>query len=245
MTDQSFQNRITLVTGASRGIGRAVALDLAARGAHVVALARTSGALEELDDEIQAAGGAPATLIPVDLREGAAIDRLGPVLYERFGKLDLLVANAGVLGELTPLSDLEEKVWDRTMAVNVTANWRLIRTLDPILRRAEAARATFVSSAAAWKRRAYWGPYAVSKAALNQLVWTYAEEIATTPIRVSLIDPGPARTRMRAEAMPGEDPMTLPTPEEIAPMILEALSPDYDGRAETFVFREWQEKAAG
>ncbi len=222
--DTSLTGRVVLVTGASRGIGRAAALALAGAGAHVIALARTSGALEELDDAIQAAGGS-ATLVPADVKDYDALDRLGAAIFERWGRLDGLLANAGVLGTMTPLAHHEPKRWDEVMAVNVTANWRLIRSLDPLLRASDAGRAVFVSSGAAHKFRAFWGSYAVSKAALEALALTYASETQTTPVRVTLVNPGPLRTRMRATAMPGEDPLTLRTPEELAPHLVRLLSP--------------------
>jgi len=225
--------RIALVTGASRGIGRAAALALAKSGAHVVALARTQGGLEELDDEIRALRPnepEATTLVPMDLRDVAAIDRLGEALNRRWGRLDVLVGNAGVLGLLTPLHQLDPKTWDDVMAVNVTANWRLIRSVDPLLRRSNAGRVAFITSGAASRTdlRAYWGPYATSKAALDALARTYAAEtVNTSNIRVMLINPGPLRTRMRATAMPGEDPSTLRAPEELAPKIVEICSPDW------------------
>lgn len=222
----SLEGRVALVTGASRGIGRAAALAMAREGAHIVALARTQGALEELDDAVRQAGSS-ATLVPVDLKDVDALDRLGAGLFERWGKLDILLANAGLLGDITPLGHLAPKVWDDVMAVNVTANWRLIRSLDPLLRASDAGRAIFVSSGAAWNNRAYWGVYATSKAALNALAMTYAAETATTAIKVMLVNPGPLRTRMRASAMPGENPETLRTPDDLAPHILRLASPDW------------------
>jgi NAD(P)-dependent dehydrogenase (short-subunit alcohol dehydrogenase family) len=224
MADKELAGRIAVVTGASRGIGRAAALALAEAGAHVVALARTQGALEDLDDVIQAAGGT-ATLVPVDLKDFDALDRLGAGINERWGKLDILFGNAGLLGGLAPLGHYEPKTWDDVMAVNVTANWRLIRSLDPLLRMSDAGRAIFVSSGAAHKCTAYWGVYSVSKAALEALVRTYAAETVTTPVKAMLVNPGPLRTRMRAAAMPGEDPETLRTPEELAPQIVRLASP--------------------
>lgn len=212
-------NRIAVVTGASRGLGRAAALALAREGAHIVAMARTQGGLEELDDEIKKLGGS-ATLVPADLKDFAAIDRLGAAIFERWKKLDILVGNAGVLGKLTPLAHADQKMWDEVMAVNVTANWRLIRSLDPLLRASDAGRAVFVSSAAAQKCLAYWGPYSISKAALEAMVKTYAAEIATTPARANCFNPGPTRTRMRATAMPGEDPMSLPSAEDVAAQLV-------------------------
>jgi NAD(P)-dependent dehydrogenase (short-subunit alcohol dehydrogenase family) len=229
----SSEQRIAVVTGASRGIGRAVALALADAGAHVVALARTQGALEELDDAIRAmrpGAETSATLVPCDLKDYAAIDRLGEVLYRRWGRLDVLVGNAGILGPITPLHHVDPKPWDDVMSLNVTANWRLIRSLDPLLRASPAGRVVFVTSAAASaaELRAYWGPYAASKAALNALARTYAAEtVNTSEIRVMLVNPGPLRTRMRASAMPGEDPLTLRTPEDLAPKVVELCSPEW------------------
>lgn len=225
---QSLDGRLALVTGASRGIGRAVALDLARAGAHVVALARTQGALEELDDEIRKVGG-EATLVPCDLKDAEALDRLGAAIHERWGKLDILVANAGVLGPITPLSHVEPRQWDDVLAVNVTANWRLVRSLDALLRASDAGRAVFVSSGAAHRAdlRPYWGPYAITKAALDALARTYAAETATTSnVKVMVVNPGPLRTRMRATAMPGEDPETLRTPEELATKLIAFCRPD-------------------
>ncbi|AWN52880.1 SDR family NAD(P)-dependent oxidoreductase [Methylobacterium sp. 17Sr1-1] len=217
-------DRIAVVTGASRGIGRAASLALAEAGAHVIAVARTQGALEDLDDAVRAAGGS-ATLVPLDLCDYDAIDRLGAAIHERWGRLDVLVGNAGVLGKLMPLGHVDPKVWSSVMDVNVTANWRLIRSLDPLLRRSDAGRAVFVTSGAASSCRAYWGPYAVSKAALEALVRTYAAETASTPVRAMLLNPGPLRTAMRKAAMPGEDPETLRTPEDLAPHIVRLASP--------------------
>jgi NAD(P)-dependent dehydrogenase (short-subunit alcohol dehydrogenase family) len=231
-----LQDRIALVTGASRGIGRAAALGFAEAGAHVVAVARTQGALEELDDEIRARGGDPATLVPLDLKDMEALDRLGAALHERWGKLDVLFGNAGILGDLTPLGHVDPKTWDTLMAVNVTANWRLIRSLDPLLRASDAGRAIFVSSGAAHKCTAYWGPYSVSKAALEALARTYAAETVETPVRVMLVNPGPLRTRMRASAMPGEDPETLRTPDDLAPHIVRLASPNWSETGKLYDF---------
>lgn len=225
--------RVALVTGASRGIGRAVALALAGSGVYVVALARTQGALEELDDAIRALRPDvenPATLVPCDLRDHAAIDRLGEALYRRWGRLDVLVGNAGALGPLSPLAHVEPKQWEDLFSLNVTANWRLIRALDPLLRQSAAGRVVFITSGVASRAefRAYWGPYAASKAALDALARTYAAETAnTSPVRVMLVNPGPLRTRMRATAMPGEDPETLRTPEELAPKVVAICSPEW------------------
>jgi NAD(P)-dependent dehydrogenase (short-subunit alcohol dehydrogenase family) len=219
-------DRIALVTGASRGIGAATALKLAQAGAHVVAVARTVGGLEELDDSIRAAGGS-ATLVPGDLKDFAAIDRLAAALGERYGRLDVLVGNAGILGPLSPLGHVEAKAWDDVMAVNVTANWRLIRALDPLLQRSAAARVVFLTSGVTARAIAYWGPYSVSKSALEMLARIYAAENATTNLRVNLFNPGPIRTRMRAHAMPGEDPMTLDTPEQAAEKVVELCLPGF------------------
>jgi NAD(P)-dependent dehydrogenase (short-subunit alcohol dehydrogenase family) len=229
-------DRIALVTGASRGIGFALARKLAEAGAHVVATARTVGGLEELDDAIRAGGGT-ATLVPLDLKEVAGIDRLGAALDQRYGRLDVLVGNAGVLGPTSPLGHVEPKAWDEALAVNVTANWRLIRSMDPLLRRSQAGRAVFVTSGAASNARAYRGPYSVSKAALDVLVRTYAAETASTPVRVNLFNPGPTRTRMRAAFMPGEDPATLPRPEQVADKIVELCLPGFQETGKLYDYR--------
>lgn len=234
-----FQDRLALVTGASRGIGRAVALGLAKAGAHVVITARTVGALEELDDEIRAAGG-KATLVALDLSSGDKIDQLGPTLYQRWGQLDILVANAGILGPLSPLNHVTEDAWNDVLEINLTANWHLIRTLDPLLRRSDAARAVFVTSGAASGKYAYWGPYAVSKAGLDALAKTYAQEVADSTVRVNLVSPGGVRTQMRAKAFPGENPETLPAPEELVPLFMELVSPECTKNGEIVDYREWR-----
>lgn len=218
---------IALITGASRGIGRAVALEAARAGFHVIAVARAQRALEKLDDEIKALGGA-ATLIPLDLRDGAAIDALGPALYERFGRLDALAGCAGVLVALTPAQQATPSLMDEVMMVNFAANQRLIRTLHPLLRASEAGRAVFLTSGASRNPKAYWGPYAASKAALDAFVTSYAAELNNvTPVKANLFNPGPTRTAMRAKAFPGEDPMTLPAPEEVAPQIVAMMRAEY------------------
>jgi NAD(P)-dependent dehydrogenase (short-subunit alcohol dehydrogenase family) len=210
-------NRVALVTGASRGIGRAIALELAREGAHVIAVARTTGALEALDNEIVKLGGT-ATLVPMDLKDGPAFPRLAGAIAERWKKLDILIGNAGVLGgPLTPVTGINPKNWIEAVDINVNANLRLIQFLDPLLKASDAGRAIFVTSGAATNIRAYWGVYSATKAALDVLIKTYAAECATTNVRVNLFSPGPVRTGMRAKAFPGEDPMTLPTPEEVAP----------------------------
>lgn len=233
--------RLALVTGASRGIGRAVAKGLANAGAHVVLVARTQGALEELDDEIADAGG-KATLLPLDLRKGERIDQLGPTLYQRWGKLDIFVGAAGVLGPLSPLGHITADAWDTVMDINLAANWRLIRTLDPLLQRSDAGRVVLVSSGAASGNNAYWGPYAVSKAGLEALARTYAAENARTNVRVNVVNPGPVRTGMRAKAFPGEDPATLPAPEELAPMFAGLCAPSCTANGATVSFRDWKAK---
>lgn len=220
------EKRIALVTGASRGIGRAVAVELARRGWRVVAVARAQKALEALDDEIKALNG-ETTLVPLDLRDGAAIDQLAAALFERFGKLDALAACAGVLGALTPAHQAAPALMDEVVAVNFMANWRLVRALHPLLRASDAGRAVFLTSGAARDPQAYWGPYAASKAALDAFVTSYAAELNITPVKANLFNPGPTRTTMRAKAFPGEDPMTLPAPEEVAPAICGMLAPSY------------------
>ncbi|MBV9052144.1 MAG: SDR family NAD(P)-dependent oxidoreductase [Hyphomicrobiales bacterium] len=229
------QRRIALVTGASRGIGRAAALALARAGCHIVALARTVGGLEELDDAIKRDGGS-ATLVPADLTDFSALDRLGAAIAKRWGRLDVFIGNAGLLGPITPLGHVEPAAWDRVMAVNVTANWRLLRAVDTSLRAAEHGRVVLVSSGAATACRAYWGPYSISKAALEALARTYAAETVTTPIRVMLVNPGPLRTAMRAEAMPGEDPTTLKTPQDLAPWFVKLTEPQWSETGKVFDF---------
>jgi NAD(P)-dependent dehydrogenase (short-subunit alcohol dehydrogenase family) len=218
--------RIALITGASRGLGFATALVLARAGAHVVTVARTVGGLEELDDAVRAAGST-ATLTPLDMRDYGGLYNLGAALNERYGRLDVLIGNAAIGGVPSPLDHIEPKAWDEAMAVNLTANWHLIRAMGPLLKRSDAGRAVFVTSGVATSARAYWAPYSVSKAALDAMARTYAEETSTTAVRVNLFNPGPTRTRMRALAMPGEDPMTLPTPEQVAEKILDLCLPTF------------------
>src|SRR5215212_10160327 len=229
-------NRIALVTGASRGIGFATAKALARAGAHIVAVARTQGGLEELDDQIRKDGGS-ATLVPLNLTDSDGIARLGAALHERHGKLDILVGNAGVAGPSSPLGHIELKPWQDVIAVNVTANFQLIRCMEPLLKNSDAGRAVFVTSAAASSASAYLGPYAASKAALETLARAWAQETAATSIRVNLFDPGPIRTRMRATVFPGEDPMTLETPEQVAEFIVPMCAPDWTETGKLFEYK--------
>ena len=218
--------KVVLVTGASRGIGYQAGLEAARRGAHVIAVARTVGGLEDLDDAIKKLGGA-TTLVPLDLRDGDGIDRLGAVIFERWGHLDGLIGNAGQLGLITPVPHLDVKDFEMAFGVNVTANYRLIRSMDLLLRQSEAGRAVFVSSSSSHSARAYWGVYAASKAALEALVKSYAAELSNTPVRINVFWPGAVRTAMRAKAMPGEDPETLPKPAEIVPKLIDMISPAF------------------
>jgi NAD(P)-dependent dehydrogenase (short-subunit alcohol dehydrogenase family) len=236
--ERPLTGRIALVTGASRGIGWEAARAIARAGAHVIALARTQGALEELDDAIRAEGG-EATLVPCDIKDFEALDRLGGAIFARWKKLDIFVGNAGILGPVSPLSHIDPKQWDDVFAVNVTANWRLIRSLDPLLRASDAGRVVLVSSGAGHTAhfKPFWGPYATSKAALDAIVRTYAAEtVNTTPVRVMAINPGPLRTQMRAAAMPGEDPETLKTPADLAPKILALCMPSWSETGKLYDF---------
>lgn len=230
-----LEGRVAVVTGASRGLGRGIALALAKEGTHIIATARTQGGLEELDDDIRKLGGS-ATLAPADIKDFAAIDRLGAAVYERWGKLDILVGNAGLLGKLTPLPHLDPKNFDEVIAVNVTANYRLIRSFDPLLKSSDAGRAIFVTSGVAQKRSAYWGAYAITKSALEAMVSVYAKECADSTVRVNCFSPGPTRTDMRAKAMPGEDPMTLPTPEDVGAQAIEMCLPSFTGNDAVYKF---------
>ena len=224
--------RVALVTGASRGIGAAVAKAFAAEGAHVILLARTVGGLEEVDDAIQAAGG-KATLLPLDLALPSQIAAIGPTVAERFKRLDILVANAGILGSLSPVAMSDPKIWEDVFRLNVLANYHLIRTLDPLLRGSDAGRAIFVTSGAAHMNMPFWGAYAASKAALEALAKTYAAEVAYSPLKVNILNPGVVRTAMRAEAFPGEDPLTLPEPESIVESFIELASPQFSKTGRT------------
>ncbi|MBB3446501.1 SDR family NAD(P)-dependent oxidoreductase [Sinorhizobium sp. B11] len=233
----NLEGKIALVTGASRGIGYFTALELAKAGAHVIACARTVGGLEELDDAIKAVGGS-ATLVPFDLADMEAIDRLGGSIFERWGKLDILVANAGVLGVISPIGHIEAKVFERVMNINVNATWRLIRSVDPLLTRSDAGRAVIMSSGAAHKCRPFWSAYSASKAAVEALARTWAGETQSTPLRITSVDPGATRTAMRAQAVPGEDPMSLPHPSEVAKAILPLVGPGVTETGKLFIVRE-------
>ncbi len=238
-TETPLAGRIAVITGASRGIGRAAALRLARAGAHVIAVARTTGALEELDDEIRAiTGGEGATLVPLDVTDGEGVDRLGAAIFERWKKLDIFFGNAGILGPISPLGHIDPPDFEKVLAVNVTANWRFIRSFDPLLRLSDAGRVVFVTSGAAFRCRAFWGPYSISKAATECLARTYAHECESTPVRVNMINPGPIRTVMRAQAMPGEDPQTLPTPEELAEAMFPLFTPQVTDNGAIFDFSQ-------
>jgi NAD(P)-dependent dehydrogenase (short-subunit alcohol dehydrogenase family) len=216
--------RLALITGASRGLGAAVALAYAREGAHCILVARTVGGLEEVDDQIKAIGGS-ATLVPLDVTDGPGVDRLGAALFERYRRLDVLVGNAALLGTLSPLGHIEPKIFEQVISVNLTANWRLIRSLDPLLRQSDAGRAIFVTSGISRRAVPYWGAYAVSKAALDMLVGIYAAEIAHTSVRVNLFNPGPMRTNLRREAFPGEDPAHQTPPEAHAESLIRLALP--------------------
>jgi NAD(P)-dependent dehydrogenase (short-subunit alcohol dehydrogenase family) len=220
--------RIALITGASRGIGRAVAVRYAREGATVVAFARAKRELEKLDDEIRQASGQSAVLVAESLTDYAKIDQVGAALAERYKRLDILVGNAAVLGQLSPLTHYTPKQWDEIFAVNVTANWRLLRALEPLLKASDAGRAIFVTSGAAHTDKMYWSPYGASKAALERMIKIYASETAHTKLRVNILDPGRVRTKMRAQAYPGEDPMTLPAPEDITEAFVRLAEPVFD-----------------
>jgi NAD(P)-dependent dehydrogenase (short-subunit alcohol dehydrogenase family) len=237
MTDKPLAGRVALVTGASRGIGLATALALGRMGAHIIATGRSTRLLEALDDALKSEGLEGATLTPFNLRDFPAIDRLGQAIFERWGKLDILVGNAGQLGQLGPIGHVKPDAWTELLEVNLTANWRLIRSLDPLLRISDAGRAVFLTSGAARAERAYWGPYAVTKAALDALVKSYAAELVETPVRANLFSPGAVRTAMRAKAMPGENPETLPHPDLIATQLAELCLPSCDLQGQLVAYR--------
>ncbi|RFC69103.1 MULTISPECIES: SDR family NAD(P)-dependent oxidoreductase [Mesorhizobium] len=238
MSIPDLTNRIALVTGASRGIGYQIAKQMAAAGAHVIAVARTVGGLEDLDDEIKEerarTGKGEATLVPLDLADMQGIDRLGGAINDRWGKLDILVANAGVLGTISPVGHVEAKVFEKVMNINVTSTWRLIRSVDPLLRKSDAGRAILLSSAAAHSARAFWAPYAASKAAVEAMARSWADEAKTFSLRVNSVDPGRTRTAMRAQAVPGEDPLTLPHPSEVAARIVPLADPALERTGEIY-----------
>lgn len=233
-----LENRIAVITGATRGIGRAVAGRFAAEGAELILIGRTTGALEEVDDEVRAASGRNATLVPMDLTDFDAIDRLGAAIFERHGKLDILVGNAGMLGNLSPLAHTDPKVWDQVMAINTTANWRLIRSFDPLLRTSDAGRVVMVTSTVGHEPRAYWSAYAVSKAALEMATRIYAEETVKTNVKVNILNPGATRTNMRARAFPGEDPETVKAPASITEDFVRLCEPACTLHGETVTAKE-------
>lgn len=244
MTDAlPLSDRIVLVTGASRGIGRAAALSLAKAGAHVVAVARTAGGLEALDDDIRQATGASATLVPLDLTQGDGIDQLGLAIHQRFGRLDLLVHAGAMLGGLTPVSHIDPPQWDKVVATNLTATYRLIRSTERLLRAAPAGKAIFVTTGRVVRPKAFWGAYGATKAAMEHLVQTWADELENTTVRAVLVDPGAMRTKMRAEAMPGEDPATLPDPSEIGPLFVELAQAELGLPKVTVRFADWKSSA--
>jgi NAD(P)-dependent dehydrogenase (short-subunit alcohol dehydrogenase family) len=234
MNNKPLQGRVALITGASRGIGAALAVEMARQGAHCVLIARTQGGLEETDDAIRAAGGQGATLLPFDLvKNEAQIDSIGPSIVERFGRLDILVHNAGELGKLTPVAHIDPKDWANVVGVNLTAAWRLIRTCDPPLRASDAGRAVFVTTGRVQRPKAYWGAYGATKAGMEHLVQTWAQEVEKTSLRVNLFDPAVVATRMRSSAMPGEDPASIAQPADVAPMIAALCRPDMTRHGET------------
>ncbi|AZN72463.1 SDR family NAD(P)-dependent oxidoreductase [Georhizobium profundi] len=219
-----LKGRIALVTGASRGIGYFTALELAKSGAHVIAVARTVGGLEELDDEIKAVGGT-ATLVPLDLADMKAIDALGGSIHERWGKLDVLVANAGMLGTIAPLGHTKAKDFEKVMTINVNATWRLMRTVEPLIKASDAGRGIFLSSGVAHSCKPFWGAYAASKAAIEAMARVWANELVNFGVRINNVNPGATRTAMRAQAVPGENPSTLPDPRDVAAKIVKLADP--------------------
>ncbi|AIJ61133.1 short chain dehydrogenase family protein [Brucella abortus] len=232
-----LRGRLALVTGASRGIGYFLSLELAKRGAHVIAVARTVGGLEELDDEIRKLGSS-ATLVPLDITDMEALDRLGGTIHERWGKLDILVANAGILGTISPIGHVEAKTFEKVMNINVTSVWRLIRSVDPLLRASDTGRAIMLSSGVAHSCRAFWGPYAASKAAVEVMARCWAEETKKMKLKINSVNPGATRTAMRAQAMPGEDPETLPTPQSVAEKIVKLADPKLEVTGKLFDVRQ-------
>jgi NAD(P)-dependent dehydrogenase (short-subunit alcohol dehydrogenase family) len=240
-TPLPLEGKIALVTGASRGIGRACAVALAQAGAHVIAVARTQGGLEDLDDEIKRLTGKPATLVPLDLAEGDSLDHLGLAIHQRFGRLDILLHAGAILGGLSPVSHIDPGPWDKVVAVNLTATYRLIRSMERLLRASPAGKAIFLTTGRVARPKAFWGAYGATKAAMEHLVRTWADELENTTIRAALVDPGAMRTKMRAEAMPGEDPMSLPEPSEIGPMIVELAQAELGLPKVTVSFAAWKQ----
>jgi NAD(P)-dependent dehydrogenase (short-subunit alcohol dehydrogenase family) len=237
MQTGALKGRVILVTGATRGLGYASALYMAKQGAHIIALGRTQGGLEDLDDAVKAIGG-ETTLVPMDIKSFDGLDQLGGIINERWGHLDGLLGNAAVLGDITPAPHVEPKTFDEVFAVNVTANYRLIRSLDPLLRASDNGRAVFLTSGVASSRRAFWSAYAASKAALEAFVQCYAKEVEITNLRVNLLNPGATATAMRAKAMPGEDPAVLPSPSDVAPLIAKMMSPKFNQNGAVLSFRD-------
>lgn len=237
-----LEGRVIAVSGASRGIGYFAALEMARQGAHVIAIARTVGGLEELDDEAAGMAGS-FTLVPLDVTDFASIDRLGGQIAQRWGKLDGFFGNAGMLGGLSPLGHLEPKTFDKVMATNVTANWRFLRSFDALLKASDNARVLFMTSAIARSRKAFWGPYAMSKSAVETMAAVYAAECANTDIKINIYDPGPVRTAMRAEAMPGEDEGSLVHSKELSPSIASLLARDisHTGKIYSFITGEFSD----
>ncbi|WP_273723856.1 SDR family NAD(P)-dependent oxidoreductase [Bartonella sp. AU18XJBT] len=235
--DFSLHGRVALVTGASRGIGYYLALELAARGAHIIALARTVSGLTELDNQIREKG-AHATLVPLDLHHMENIDTLAISIAKRWKKLDIIVANAGILGTLSPIAHIENTVFEDVFQINFFSQWRLMKAVEPLLRKSDAGRAILLSSSVAHAARPFWGAYAASKAALEMIARCWAEELKQTPIKINCVNPGATRTAMRAEAMPGEDPQTLPSPQEVAKKIVHLLSPDLKETGKLFNVRK-------
>jgi NAD(P)-dependent dehydrogenase (short-subunit alcohol dehydrogenase family) len=226
MNQKPLAGRVALITGASRGIGAALAVEMSRQGAQCVLIARTQGGLEETDDAIRAVGGLPPTLLPFDLvKKAEQIDSIGPSIVERFGRLDILVHNAGALGKLTPVAHIDPKDWADVVGVNLTASWRLIRTCDPPLRASDAGRAVFITTGRVQRPKAYWGPYGATKAGMEHLVLTWAQEVEQTSLRVNLFDPDVVASRLRSEAMPGEDPATIAQPADVAPLIAALCHP--------------------
>jgi NAD(P)-dependent dehydrogenase (short-subunit alcohol dehydrogenase family) len=238
--------RVALVTGATRGIGRAAALTLSAAGAHVIAVGRTQGALEALDDEARSTGAEPVTLVPMDLANGPGIDQLGLSIQQRHGRLDILVHAAAMMGRLRPVAHIPPDLWDKILAVNLTSVFRLIRSLEPLLRASEAARAIFFTASVAGRPQAFWGSYAATKAALETLVRCWADEVEVSNIRAVLVDPGAMRTRLRAEAYPGEEPDSLIDPISIGPLLAEIIGREDLGLpSEVISFADWASARAG